>query len=220
VRGTFGNNNRYVFRDDDDTDDDDSHLDETLVNAPHDDDSDDDDGGSGDDKDGDDKDGGGNLDDALVQAAARDAKMFCWTGLLASFLLQLVISTACYFLREPLASIFSSDEEVIELSSNSSIAAAVAAVGYAMVMPANMVRTLIRVCLPGYALPQPRPLSRPPLPPPAPPPPTPPPPPPPPPPTPPQHAPAGTRSRMSVCTRMHAATGRCCKRSGSSWWAR
>ena len=86
-----------------------------------------------------------NLDDALVQAAARDAKTFCWTGLLASIVVQLLLSTAYYFLREQLASIFTDDPDVVGKASNATIAAATAAVGYAMVMPANMVRCL-RTC--------------------------------------------------------------------------
>jgi hypothetical protein len=103
----------------------------------------DDDDGLGGGGDGDSSDGGGddsNLDDALVQAAARDAKTFCWTGLLTSVVVQLLVSTAYYFLREQLASIFTDDQDVVDKSMNATLAAAAAAVGYAMVMPANMVR--------------------------------------------------------------------------------
>ncbi len=102
-------------------------------------------GGGGGNDDSADDDDDSNLDDALVQAAARDAKTFCWTGLLGAVVVQLLLSTAYYFLREQLASIFTDDQDVVGMSSNATIAAAAAAVGYAMVMPANMVCCLRRV---------------------------------------------------------------------------
>ena len=59
--------------------------------------------------------------------------------LLAAIATQVVISVAYYFLSRQLASIFTADEAVIEKAMNATPAAAAAAVGYAMVMPANMV---------------------------------------------------------------------------------
>jgi hypothetical protein len=143
---------RYVVRDEGDERSN-SRLHDVLVQEQDVDDTadgrDDCDGNSGgsEDEDDDGGDDAAKLDEVLVQAAASDAKTFCWTGLMASIVLQLVLSTAYYFLREPLASIFTDDNDVIALSSNSTIAAAVAAVGYAMVMPANMVRHYAWSCL-------------------------------------------------------------------------
>lgn len=60
-------------------------------------------------------------------------------SLLTAIATQVVISVAYYFLSRQLASIFTADEAVIEKAMNATPAAAAAAVGYAMVMPANMV---------------------------------------------------------------------------------
>jgi hypothetical protein len=135
----------------------------------------------------DDDDDGPPLDDALVNAAAKDARIFCWTGcanaavligahslthtrarahmqhalthsltstrthcpappraphhirLVASVVVQVVISVAYYFLRDLLPLIFTLDPMVVEATANATPAAAAAALGYSMVMPANMV---------------------------------------------------------------------------------
>ena len=51
----------------------------------------------------------------------------------------MIISILYYIFRSDLASIFTEDDSVVEYASNATPAAAVAALGYAMLMPANMV---------------------------------------------------------------------------------
>lgn len=88
---------------------------------------------------GDRHDDGTPLDERLVSEAAQDAKLYCWTGLVSGIVLQVAVSAAYYIFRSELASIFTEDAEVIDQASNTTLAASVAALGYSMLMPANMV---------------------------------------------------------------------------------
>ena len=66
----------------------------------------------------------------------------CLPSLLAGIALQVLISIAYYLARRPLAALFTPHTEVIDEADGATLAAAAAAIGYAMLMPANMVRSL------------------------------------------------------------------------------